>query len=180
MTDETTGPGAALSEAFGAALDERARAIVELWTALEQATNLVRSRLAQRLEAEAGMLPEEVELLMHLAAAPEQRLRMIDASELLQVSKSGVTRLVDRLERRGLALRAACPTDRRVVYAGITDEGLRALDRAAPAFVRGLTDNLGRNLSAAQVAALGGDLRRILIAGGDDRSDSADYRKDDA
>jgi DNA-binding MarR family transcriptional regulator len=143
---------------------EREQAVVNLWTLLEQVTNAGRAHLARRLDSEAGMLPDEVELLLQLAAAPERRLRMIEVSERLRLSKSGVTRLVDRLEERGLAERALCPSDRRVVYAGITAPGLRALDAAAPAFVRGLVEYIGP-LSAAQVAAMSGDLRRIFENG---------------
>jgi DNA-binding MarR family transcriptional regulator len=170
MGDETKSLIAEPSEACPVATDDREHAVVGLWTALQRTTNLVRARLAQRIDAETGMLPDEVELLMQLAAAPERRLRMVDVSELLQVSKSGVTRLVDRLVERGLAVRAACPSDRRVVYAGITDEGLRALDAAGPAFVEGLMDHLGRHLSGALVAALAGDLRRILDGNSGERS----------
>ena len=95
-------------------------------------TGTVHALLAERLAVELGMLPEEVDLLMRLEEAPEQRLRMADVSRSLRLSKSGVTRLVDRLAERGLVERAACPSDRRVVYAGLTDEGRRAVVAAAP------------------------------------------------
>jgi DNA-binding MarR family transcriptional regulator len=71
---------------------------------------------------------------MRLEEAPEQRLRMADLSRSLQLSKSGVTRLVDRLAERRMVARAACPGDRRVVCAGFTDTGRRTLaDRLSPA-----------------------------------------------
>ena len=98
---------------------------------------------------------------MVLAAAPEGRLRMIDVSQSLRLSKSGVTRLVDRLADRGLVLRAACPSDRRVVYAGLTDQGTSALEAAAPLFVSGLVELLGGRLEADQIERLRRDLRAI-------------------
>lgn len=143
----------------------REQAVVALWGDLTQATDQVRARLSRLLEAGPGLAPEEVELLMLLAAAPERRLRMIDVSESLRLSKSGVTRLVDRLQDRGLVVRAACPSDRRVVYAGLTEEGANALEEAAPIFVSGLMEHLGSRLEEAQVERLRRDLRDIVGCG---------------
>jgi DNA-binding MarR family transcriptional regulator len=136
-------------------------AVVALWGDLTRATDLVRARLSRLLEAGPGLVPEEVELLMLLAEAPERRLRMIDVSESLRLSKSGVTRLIDRLQERGLVVRAACPSDRRVVYAGLTDKGASAIEAAAPVFVAGLMEHLGGRLDGAQVERLRRDLRHI-------------------
>ena len=141
--------------------DGREQAVVALWSDLTHAADVVRARLTASLEAGPGLSPEDVELLMLLAAAPERRLRMIDVSESLRLSKSGVTRLIDRLQERGLVLRAACPSDRRVVYAGLTKEGAVAADAAAPVFVAGLVEHLGGRLEEAQLERLRGDLRRI-------------------
>lgn len=138
------------------------QAIVALWGDLTQATDQVRMRLSRLLEAGPGLAPEEVELLMLLGAVPERRLRMIDVSDALRLSKSGVTRLVDRLEDRGLLLRVACPSDRRVVYAGLTEQGATALEGAAPIFVAGLMEHLGERLEEAQVERLRRDLRDIV------------------
>lgn len=140
---------------------EREQAVVALWGELSRAADQVRSRLARRLEAGPGLAPEEVELLMVLAAAPEGRLRMIDVSESLRLSKSGVTRLVDRLAQRGLVVRAACPSDRRVVYAGLTDKGTSVLESAAPLFVSGLMEQLGGRLAADQMERLRRDLSAV-------------------
>ena len=144
-----------------AATAERERAVVALWSELSRATDRVRSRLSRCLEAGPGLAPEEVELLMVLAAAPEGRLRMIDVSESLRLSKSGVTRLVDRLAERGLVLRAACPSDRRVVYAGLTDRGASVLESAAPLFVSGLMGLVGGRLEPDQIERLRRDLSAI-------------------
>jgi DNA-binding MarR family transcriptional regulator len=141
---------------------EREQAVVGLWDDLTHATDQVRARLAVLLEAGPGLAPEEVELLMVLDAAPEKRLRMIDVSESLRLSKSGVTRLVDRLQERDLVLRAACPSDRRVVYAGLTEQGSAMLDAAAPVFVSGLMEHLGGRFEETQLERLRGDLRRIV------------------
>lgn len=139
----------------------RERAVIALWSELTQAADKVSAGLARALERGCALAPDEVDLLMLLGAAQERRLRMIDVSEALRLSKSGVTRLVDRLEARRLVLRTACPSDRRVVWAGLTDEGAAALDAAAPIFVAGLMEQLGRRLGEDRVARLRADLRDI-------------------
>ena len=107
-------------------LTQRERAALGLWDGLTGAALPMRARLAELLDAEFGILPEEAaDLLLRLREAPEQRLRVADVSRALRLSKSGVTRLVDRLAERGLVMRAFCFSDRRVVYAGLTDEGRR-------------------------------------------------------
>ena len=101
---------------------------------------------------------------MRLGEAPEQRLRMADVSRALRLSKSGVTRLVDRLADRGLVVRAACPKDRRVVYAGLTDEGRRAAASAAPVVAAGVAEQLAGGLSAEQLDTLTASLREVRAA----------------
>jgi Transcriptional regulators len=142
------------------------RAALDLWSDLLRVTGTVRGLLAERLDTELGMVPEEVDLLMRLEEAPEQRLRMADVSRSLQLSKSGVTRLVDRLAERGLVERAACPSDRRVVYAGLTDEGRRAVAEAAPLLIAGVVGHLADHLKARELDALQSSLRKIIAAEG--------------
>jgi DNA-binding MarR family transcriptional regulator len=85
-------------------------------------------------------------------------------SRSLAMSKSGVTRLVDRLATRGLVERAACPTDRRVIWAGLTPQGREALRAAGPRFVAGVVEHLGRHLTPDRLAAMQDGLRAVLAA----------------
>ncbi len=144
---------------------ERERAALALWDGLTDATLMLRTGLAEFLDAELGVQPEEADLLVRLGEAPEQRLRMADVSRALRLSKSGVTRLVDRLAKRGLVVRAACPSDRRVVYAGLTDEGRRAAAAAAPALAAGVAQQLAGRLSPEDLDLLTTSLRRIADSG---------------
>ncbi len=156
MTIRRTGGATARTERM-----ERERAALALWDGLTGATLMLRTRLAELLDAELGIQPEEADLLVRLGEAPEQRLRMADVSRSLRLSKSGVTRLVDRLAERGLVVRAACPSDRRVVYAGLTDEGRRAAAAAAPALAAGVAQQLAGRLSPEDLDLLTASLRRI-------------------
>jgi DNA-binding MarR family transcriptional regulator len=145
----------------GTSVREKQRAALELWAELTGLTGAVESQLAAHLEARAGVLPEEADLLALLFEAPEQRLRMADVSAELGLSKSGVTRLVDRLGARGLVVRAPCPKDRRVVYAGLTDAGRAAAGVAIPARATGLAQMLAGRLSARELEGLTAALRRL-------------------
>jgi DNA-binding MarR family transcriptional regulator len=75
---------------------------------------------------------------VQLALAPEHELRMTDLSERVRLSRSGITRLVDRLARRGLTSRRPCPTDRRSTYAVLTAAGRERLRSATPTHLQGV------------------------------------------
>ena len=81
---------------------------------------------------EHGLSPVEFEVLMRLARSPERRLRMSDLAAQTSLSTSGVTRVVDRMERVGLLCRHACPSDRRSLYAVVTAAGVARLDETLP------------------------------------------------
>ncbi|GAA4677755.1 MarR family winged helix-turn-helix transcriptional regulator [Phytohabitans rumicis] len=81
---------------------------------------------------EHHLSPVEFEVLMRLARSPGNQLRMTDLAAQTSLSTSGVTRVVDRMERDGLITRRACPTDRRSSYAVITQAGLTRLDEILP------------------------------------------------
>jgi DNA-binding MarR family transcriptional regulator len=81
---------------------------------------------------EHGLALVEFEVLLRLARSPERQLRMTDLSTQTSLTTSGVTRVVDRLERDGLVCRTACPTDRRSSYAVLTDSGRERLTAVLP------------------------------------------------
>jgi len=147
----------------GADLGERAREALDLWAALLRVTNTIHARVTEDLIG-LGITPEEVELLMRLSRAPEERLRMVEVSRSLLLSKSGVTRLVDRLEQRGLVERASCPEDRRVVYTTLTERGRQAFNKADPLLAAAVAEHLGCHLGAQEIAAMQKGLRKVLAA----------------
>ncbi|MFI6904230.1 MarR family winged helix-turn-helix transcriptional regulator [Nonomuraea sp. NPDC050394] len=111
---------------------------LEIWRALQRA----QVRVARHLEAEllvAHDLPlASYDVLMQLAEAPERRLRMNDLADRVLLSRSGLTRLIDRLQRDGLVAREACASDARGLFAVLTPEGEVRLADATPTYLRGV------------------------------------------
>ncbi len=139
------------------------------WMALMQAHAAVVAGLEDELLRERGLPLSWHEVLVHLAAAPEGRLRMQDLARSVLLSKSGVTRLVDRMEGHGLVERTACASDRRVVYAAITDRGRGELDAALPVFVQGFEEHFARFVSDGDAKSLRASLSKILAGHGADK-----------
>ena len=94
--------------------------------------------LDRELEEAHGLPLTHYEVLLHLANAPDDRLRMSDLASSVLLSQSGVSRLVDRLERIGHVVRKPCPEDRRVLYAQLTDAGRTRLAEARPTHLAGV------------------------------------------
>jgi DNA-binding MarR family transcriptional regulator len=89
------------------------------------------SRFAAQFE-QHRVSPVEFEVLMRLARSPQNRLRMTDLAGQTSLSTSGVTRVVDRMDKSGLICREACASDRRSSYAVITEAGLARLAEILP------------------------------------------------
>jgi DNA-binding MarR family transcriptional regulator len=113
--------------------------------------------MEKQLRARTGLSLAQYEVLLRLGEAPGGRLRMVDITRQLCVSKSGVTQLVDRLEGAGLVAREFSPADRRLTYARLTRRGLLALRRAGPVFAPIVQRHFARHLSKQ-------DLRRVRAA----------------
>jgi DNA-binding MarR family transcriptional regulator len=136
----------------------------ELWTALMQGQALVADAVSDRLEAEAGIPLAWHEVLAALADAPEGALRMQDLAESVWISKSGLTRLCDRIEEAGYLSRANCPTDRRGTFAVITEAGRGKLREATPIFSRASEDLFLQHLSGRERDALRSAMRKVIGA----------------
>ena len=106
----------------------------------------------------------EFEVLMRLARSPGNHLRMTDLAGQTSLSTSGVTRVVDRMDRDGLVRREACPSDRRSSYAVITDAGLARLDEVLPGHLALVQEWFIGQLSPEQLNQMLGSLRTIRDA----------------
>jgi DNA-binding MarR family transcriptional regulator len=110
--------------------------------------------LGRELEQEAGLPLSWYDVLVQLTVAPEGRLRMQDLADAVILSKSGLTRLVDRMETAGLVARTSCPSDRRGTFAEITPAGTRALEEARPTHHRGIAEHFASHLGERELTAL--------------------------
>jgi DNA-binding MarR family transcriptional regulator len=113
------------------------------------------------------------DVLLELSAAPGRRLRMHELADAVVLSRSGLTRLVDRLERAGLLRREPDPADRRGAFAVLTEEGAAMRKRMWPVYARGISGHFGEHLSDAEVRTLARALERVIAANRDVQGSSA-------
>jgi DNA-binding MarR family transcriptional regulator len=116
--------------------DPRLRA----WRAFLSAHTAVMRELEAQLVAERDMTLAEYDALVQLAGAAGGRLRMSELAERVLLSRSGLTRLVDRLVAHGLVRREQCGDDARGFYAALTPEGIRRFREAMPVHLRGIRE----------------------------------------
>jgi DNA-binding MarR family transcriptional regulator len=130
-------PGSDLVERPVMARDER----LAPWSAFLAAHARVSRRLDEDLRLEHDLSIAEYETLLTLAMAPDHRMRMGPLAERVILSKSGVTRLIDRLVTDQLVERSACLADARGAEAVLTDRGLARLREASPTHLRGISEH---------------------------------------
>ena len=136
------------------------------WRALVRAHACLVKRLDAQLEAEHGLPLTSYEVLTRLAASEGGKLRMHDIASSVLLSRSGLTRLVDRLERDGLVHRCSCENDARGAYAVITDAGRERAAAARAAHLAGVRELFVAHYSEDELALLGPLLERLPPAGG--------------
>jgi DNA-binding MarR family transcriptional regulator len=148
----------------GGEADERRLRPAELraWRAFLQAHAVVLRRLEAELGAQAGLSLGHYDVLVQLAHADEHRLRMHELAARLLLSRSGMTRVVDRLEAEGLVQRVTCPSDARGAFAVLTPAGLERLRGATPVHLGGVRRHFAEALAPQELEALGALLERLV------------------
>ena len=114
-----------------------------------------------RLVADHGLTINQYEALLHLARAEDRRMRRVDLAERLVLTASGVTRMLDGLERAGYVDRDACASDRRVTYAVLTEAGLDKLRTASESHVADIRAYFESRFSARELEQLVALLDRL-------------------
>ena len=114
--------------------------------------------------AEHGLSMTEFEVLLRLVRSPGEQLRMSDLSAQTSLSTSGITRVVDRLEREGLVERVSCATDRRGFWATVTAAGHARIEAVLAGHLALIDRWFTGLLDAEQLAALTAALRRVRDA----------------
>ena len=132
------------------------------WRAFLRAHARIVRALERELHDGQGMALTDYDVLVQLAAAESRRLRMSELADRLLVSRSGVTRLVDRLVKDGLVERMTCADDRRGQWASLTDAGYSRLRDASPTHLRGVAAHFLDRLPDEELRALERSLARLL------------------
>jgi DNA-binding MarR family transcriptional regulator len=139
-------------------LDERE---MEAWQAFLRASIRLMERLDAELEGHRISLAD-YEILVHLSAEPAGELRMTELATRTLVSRSGLTRRLDRLVDAGLVERRSCATDRRGVFAVLTGAGRQRLEASAPTHVEGVRRHFLAPLQGQDLRALAASLNAIV------------------
>jgi DNA-binding MarR family transcriptional regulator len=125
------------------------------------------ARLSERLDAdlrEYGMDLAEYEILVALSELDEPKLRMSELADAVHQSRSRLTHTITRMEKDGLVERTTCPTDRRGVWAQLTDAGLTLIRQAAPSHVQAVRANLIDLVSPEDLEAVGRVFEAVIAA----------------
>ena len=126
----------------------------EAWRALITAHAAAVERIERGL-LEAGLPPLGwYDVLLELSAASGCRLRMHELASAVVLSRSGLTRLVDRLEKAGLLRREPDPEDGRGSFAVLTDEGSQMRERMWPVYAKGIAEHFGAHVSDEEAVVL--------------------------
>jgi DNA-binding MarR family transcriptional regulator len=134
---------------------------LEAWVGLLRSHRAALRDLGGDLQQAHGLSINDFEALVLLSRVEGGRLRRTDLAQSLQLTASGVTRLLEGLERQGLVRRAECSSDARVTYAELTEEGRSRLDEASRSHVGAIEELFGRHFQPAEVQQLAELLGRL-------------------
>ena len=130
----------------------------------------VHARLVRAMDdavTRADLLPLEwYDVLFALYHADGRRLRLSELAERIVFSRSGLTRLVDRIEERGYLRRERSSEDRRGTFAVLTDAGREAMRKSWPVYKREIESRFADHLTTPQAAAIRDGLLKVLAANG--------------
>jgi DNA-binding MarR family transcriptional regulator len=138
------------------------RAVPPAWVALLRAHARLTRKMDANLQAEHQLTINDYEVLLALARAPERKMRRVDLAGHVLLTQSGITRLLQGLERAGLVERADCPTDGRVVYAQLTDDGYGRLREASRTHLDDIRSLFAARFSGDELESLDALLGRVL------------------
>jgi DNA-binding MarR family transcriptional regulator len=134
---------------------------IEAFVRLVRASFGVTRQLSSQLSADHGLSINDYEALLLLARAPESRMRRVDLANSLLLTASGVTRLLDGLERDGLVAREESASDRRVSYAALTKKGRMKQREASKSHTRQIRELMGGLYSDDELIQLASLLDRL-------------------
>jgi DNA-binding MarR family transcriptional regulator len=147
---------------------------LDAWVSFLRAHAAITRELSAQLQREHGLTLNDYEVLLHLSHADGGRLRRVDLAERVLLTASGITRLLDGLERCGYVCKETCASDGRVSYAKLTTEGRAKLDSAAETHLRGIDELFVSRYSGSELATLAELLNRLPVTGSDCKASASE------
>ncbi len=135
---------------------------IGVWRTFLRAHASAMRELEHELLNETGMPLGWYDVLLQLAEAPQRRLRMAELADEVLLSRSGLTRLIDRLQAEGLVRREPSPDDARGTFTVLTAEGMGRLRAAAPVHLTGISKHWLGHFSDDELRELGALLGRVV------------------
>jgi DNA-binding MarR family transcriptional regulator len=139
---------------------------LESWVSFLRTHAAITRQLNADLLNAHGLTLSDYEVLLRLANAENRMMRRVDLAQSVLLTASGITRLLDGLERSGCVEKVACDSDARVSYAKLTPAGLRKLKEAAETHLAGIEELFTGRFSDDELERLA-DLLSRLPAGPD-------------
>jgi DNA-binding MarR family transcriptional regulator len=140
-------------------LDEREQ---RAWRGYLAMQSRLQARLSRQLQSDADMSLADFDVLVALTDRPDVQVRVLELAETLRWEKSRLSHHLARMQRRGLIDRQECPDDGRGAFVVLTDEGRRAIERAAPAHVETVRALVFDGLDPGQVDTLADIAESVL------------------
>jgi DNA-binding MarR family transcriptional regulator len=139
-------------------------AVSTAWLRFLRAHAAVTRQLSARLEAAHGLTLNDFDVLVQLYNAPERSMRRVDIARAVLLTASGITRLLDGLERSGWVEKKSCSTDARVSYAALTEAGIEKFETARETHLTDIHELFVSNFTPEEHEALAELLSRLPLA----------------
>jgi DNA-binding MarR family transcriptional regulator len=146
--------------------------LLESWVSFLRAHAAITRELSAQLQREHGLTLNDYEVLLHLSWAEHKMMRRVDLADRILLTASGITRLLEGLERAGFVGKETCSSDARVSYAKLTDAGAQKLREAAVTHLRGIDELFTSRYSGSELATLAELLSRLPTTGEACKSDA--------
>jgi DNA-binding MarR family transcriptional regulator len=138
---------------------------LDSWVKFLRAHSAITRQLNADLLTAHGLTLNDYEVLLVLSRAEDGMMRRVDLAESVLLTASGITRLLDGLERAGYVVKARCESDARVSYAKLTDAGRAKLHEASKTHLAGIDELFTGRYSDEELAELAGFLSRLPMTG---------------
>lgn len=132
------------------------------WEAMLKTVAALVKKFDRQLQESHGLSLSAFDVLMQLSNASDGRIRMQNLADSVVLSRSGLTRLIDRMESAGLVRREPFQEDRRGYHAVITEEGIRLYLQIRPVEMRAIQEHFGRYLDYSDLLGLSAALRKVM------------------